>query len=199
MNPDVLERRYGPRGMTVRPLLTRADGASKGLGRLRGYGAVFKSDSEEMMDARGRRFVEQIVPGAFAKTLSSKRGVAFLWGHDPDRPMAKTPHTMQLREDSQGLLVDVQLPDTSDGRDLRTLVADGTIDAMSFGFHVIQERWEQRDGKPDLRNLLEIELHEVSAVLWPAYPATKLALASAPIAGAKQLTDDDYALGLFGN
>lgn len=53
---------------------------------------------------------------------------------------------------------------------MATLVRDGIVDSMSFGFQAVRDAWNE-----DLteRELTEIRLFEVSPVTaWPAYPAT---------------------------
>lgn len=172
-----IERRFGSKGLTVRPVKSRPNGATPGVGRLVGYAAVFNSDSSPMR-LQGGLMVERVAPGAFRQSLEKSPDVVFLWGHDDTRPLAKAPRTLRIHEDSNGLRIDADLPDTSDGRDLRQLVNAGVIDAMSFGFIVRRERTEKRTGKLPIRWILEAEVIEVSAVTFPAYPGTSLALSS---------------------
>jgi HK97 family phage prohead protease len=63
--------------------------------------------------------------------------------------------------------------DTQVGRDARVAVRSGVVSAMSFGFIVRSDRFEERDGKVH-RMIEDLELHEVSAVTFPANPATDL-------------------------
>ena len=84
---------------------------------------------------------------------------------------------LNLSEDERGLKVEISLVDTGLNRDLMANVRAGNVDAMSFGFEVIDDTMEKRDGKT-YRILRDVELHEVSAVVWPAYPDTALAARS---------------------
>jgi HK97 family phage prohead protease len=103
--------------------------------------------------------------------------------HNTDQVLATTRNgSLMLTEDARGLRVEAKLPDTTLGRDLSTLIADGTVHSMSFGFSVPQggDSWSA-DGSS--RVLREVVLHEVSVVQgFPAYPDT---------AGASVRTDDD--------
>lgn len=132
-----------------------------------GYAAVFNSDSEPLP------FIEQIAPGAFKRSLSSGREIRMFNNHNTDQVLATTRNgSLTLSEDNRGLLVQAQLPDTTLGRDLSTLIADGTVHSMSFGFSVPRggDSWSE-DGKTRVLN--EVVLHEVSIVQgFPAYPET---------------------------
>lgn len=130
----------------------------------RGYAAVFNSDSEPLP------WIERIRPGAFAKTIGEKRDIRLLGFHDASMPLARRKNgTLTLAEDERGLLAEAVLSDTTTGRDVAALLKRGDLDSMSFGFTVSKDDWA-----PDLsrRELIEVRLHEVSVVTWPAYTAT---------------------------
>ena len=169
------------RSVTVGPLEVRAAGDGMSFS---GYAAVFNSDSEPLP------FIEQIAPGAFKRSLSSGREIRMFNNHNTDQVLATTRNgSLMLTEDQRGLRVDAKLPDTTLGRDLSTLIADGTVHSMSFGFSVPQggDSWSA-DGSS--RVLREVVLHEVSVVQgFPAYPDT---------AGATVRTSDDVAVSAPG-
>lgn len=137
--------------------------------KLAGYAARFNSPA-----ALGD-FEEMVARGAFRASLKSKVPVPLLVGHDQARAVARTPRTLRLTEDGQGLAFEADLPDTQEARDLRTLIAEGVLDGMSFGFQAIKEKWEGAR-----RTLQEIRLLEVSVVAVPAYADTTIALRSRP-------------------
>ena len=138
---------------------------------LRGYAAVFNSETEI-----GGYFREVIAPGAFADSIDTD--VRALVDHDSGRVIGRTKAgSLRLSEDDRGLAVEIDLPDTTDGRDLAALVERGDIDGMSFGFSVRKEEWDETV-TPPLRTILAAELFEVSAVTWPAYADTELAMRS---------------------
>lgn len=146
--------------------------ADTGPGVLTGYAAVFDKWSEDL-----GWFREIIRKGAFADSLANGADVRALVGHDTARVIGRAKAgTLRIQEDDTGLRVEIDLPDTADGRDLATSVQRGDIDGMSFGFAVKEDRWTHRDEDgPDERELLKIDLFEVSAVAFPAYPDTTLA------------------------
>ena len=137
-----------------------------------GYAAVFNSEADI-----GGYFRELILPGAFAESLASA-DVRALVDHDSGRVIGRSKAgTLRLVEDERGLAVEIDLPDTTDGRDIGELVNRGDIDGMSFGFRVTHDEWDETQ-TPALRTIHNIELHEVSAVTWPAYADTSLAMRS---------------------
>jgi len=147
----------------------RADGEKRTIA---GYAAVFDSEADI-----GGYFREVIKPGAFGESIKSA-DVRALVDHDSGRVIGRTKAgTLRLKEDERGLSVEIDLPDTTDGRDLGELVTRGDIDGMSFGFRVTHDEWDETV-EPNIRTIHTIELHEVSAVTWPAYADTSLAMRS---------------------
>lgn len=143
-----------------------------------GYAAVFNSPSLDM------GFIERIVPGAFAKTLSQKPDVSFLINHE-GLPLARTTSKMlTLSEDARGL----KMQATLDGRDpdvqrIIHKMERRDLNRMSFAFRTIKDRWTyNRQLDTEIRELLELDLDggDVSVVTWPAYPATSIAVGESP-------------------
>jgi len=147
--------------------------ASESAGKVaRGYAALFNTQTDI-----GGYFREAIAPGAFAETLT-KADVRALIDHDSGRVIGRSKAgTLRLTEDATGLLAEIDLPDTTDGRDLAVQLERGDISGMSFGFYVTKEEWDETGDMP-VRTILKAELLEVSAVAFPAYPDTTLALRS---------------------
>lgn len=141
---------------------------------LTGYAAVFNSE------ANLGDFQELIRPGAFAKSLATGSNVRALYAHNGEALLGTTKGgTLQLREDTKGLAFTLSLPDITHGRDLAILVDRGDVSGCSFGFRVAPggDRWEQR-GKQLVRELLNVELHEVTLTADPAYSDTTVAMRS---------------------
>ena len=169
---STIERR-AVKGIEVRA----SDGdESSYIGTLEGYAAVFNRDSEEF-DKLYYPWVERIAPGAFTRTLKELPDVRCLWSHRSDVILARAGDTLQLLEDSAGLKVVINLIDTQANRDLLANVRAGLVDSMSFGFKAKKEQWEEGAGR-DIRTLIDVDLYEVSPVVWPAYPDTDLAARS---------------------
>jgi uncharacterized protein len=138
-----------------------------------GYAAVFNSDSEPLP------FIERIAPGAFSRSLRSRNEIKMFVNHDTGQVLAsKRAGTLRLSEDSHGLRVEADLPDTTAGRDMAYLIKRGDVADMSFGFSVPRggDSWSD-DGAT--RELREVRLHEVSVIPgWPAYTATTASVRS---------------------
>jgi len=155
----------------------RSNGSLTGKGKtLSGYCAVFNSQ------ANLGDFDEVIRPGAFAKTLATGTNIRALSNHDVHALVGTTKSgTLQLREDSHGLAFTLSLPNTSHGNDLAELVQRGDVSGCSFGFRVAPggDKWETRNGKT-LRELLTVDLVEVTLTADPAYADTTIAMRSRP-------------------
>lgn len=142
-------------------------------GKLAGYAAVFSSESADLGG-----FHEVVRPGAFSKSLASGKNIRALWQHDIGVLLGTTQaKTLRLAEDTRGLKFELDLPATSAGKDLAVLVERGDVGGCSFGFHVIEDRWERR-GESWLRELVAVDLQEVTLTESPAYLNTSVALRS---------------------
>lgn len=154
----------------------RASGTLKANGNktLTGHCAVFNSE------AIIGDFIEIIRPGAFAKSLASGSNIRALYHHQGDALLGTTRGgTLKLSEDSHGLKFELALPDTTHGRDLAILVDRGDVAGASFGFKVRDggDRWEER-GNQLVRELLDLELYEITLTHDPAYQDTTIAMRS---------------------
>lgn len=139
-------------------------------GILRGYASTF----DEPYDMG--RFDEVIARSAFARTLQERPDVVALVNHDSAKPIARTTNgSLRLFEDERGLGVEIEPIATTYAADLMEAVRAGVVNAMSFGFNVKADRFEQRGGKVT-RIIEDVDLHEVSVVSFPANPATNIKL-----------------------
>lgn len=136
--------------------------------KLEGFAALYGVETR-VSDASRGTFRETIRAGAFAESL--KGDVLALRDHDPARLLARTRSgTLRLGTDSRGLPFEIDLPDTSEGRDTLAMAERGDLGGMSFGFDVPAggDTWNG-----DRRELRMVRLHEISVVTaWPAYPGT---------------------------
>ena len=173
------------RRLTVNDFELREGPAGEGMS-FSGYAAVFNSDSEPLP------FTERILPGAFSKSLRSRNNVRMYLNHDSTMLLATTrAKTLRLNEDERGLKVEADLPDTTVGRDLSTLIKRGDVDSMSFGFSVPArgDKWSD-DGM--VRELKEVKLYEVSVVTgFPAYAATSASVRSLDKLAERTASDAD--------
>lgn len=155
--------------------LRTAPAASGYIAVLKGVAAPFGKDSVRFKDGQGGKdWVERIAPGAFTRTLRDNPDVVALWSHDPNKPTARTPHTLTLQETAAGLSFEMRLVNTSTNLDLVSNVRSGIVDGVSFGFQAVKTRWE-KGAEIDTRVLLDVDLFEISPTIWPAYPDTGVA------------------------
>ena len=173
------------RRLTVNDFEVRQGPAGDGMS-FSGYAAVFNSDSEPLP------FIERIIPGAFRKSLKSRNNIRMYLNHDSSMLLATSrAKTLRLMEDERGLKVEADLPDTTIGRDLSTLIQRGDVDSMSFGFSVPPkgDSWSD-DGS--VRELKEVRLYEVSVVTgFPAYQATSASVRSLDMLAERTAADVD--------
>jgi len=152
----------------TRPIEMRAAEAGKKIG---GYAALFNSPADI-----GGFMIETIAPGAFTKALAGD--VRALVDHDSGRVIGRTTAgSLRLSEDATGLAIEIDLPDTTDGRDIGALIERGDVSGMSFGFEVTKQSWDETGEMPK-RIIEEVNLYEVSVVAFPAYDDTSVAMRS---------------------
>jgi hypothetical protein len=137
---------------------------------IQGYAAMFDSLSLPLGG-----FQEVIRKGAFKKTLR-EGDIRALWNHDPNFVLGrKSARTLRLEEDAKGLLSRISPPDTTWANDLMTSIDRGDVSQMSFGFRAVKDHWNAPDAKGVvIRELLEVQLFDVSPVTFPAYPQTEV-------------------------
>lgn len=132
---------------------------------LEGYAATFGTE------ARIADFSEVIAPGAFSRTLSSNPDILALVDHDSGRVLARTRSgTLRLSEDSKGLAFDLDVPDTTIGRDILEMAARSDLGGMSFAFTVDKGGEQWQGNKRELRSVKLMEISVVQA--FPAYDGT---------------------------
>jgi HK97 family phage prohead protease len=167
-----IERRLADSAIEVR----FADGEAQSATTIKGYAARFNTLSSLISG----RFVERIAPGAFDDVLGDD--VRALINHDPNLVLGRTTAgTLRLSVDGQGLVYEVDLPDTAAGRDLATSIKRGDVTQSSFGFSIEPdgEVWSRGEGGTKVRTITRFKrLYDVSPVTYPAYADTSVALRS---------------------
>jgi hypothetical protein len=105
-----------------------------------------------------------------------------LYNHDYDRVLARSKYgegTLSLEQDQEGLKFRFDLPDTSTGNEVRTLVGRGDVDQASWAFTVKKERWENVRSEKPTRVIEQIgEMYDISLTPRGANPTTSVALRS---------------------
>jgi hypothetical protein len=154
--------------------------------RLAGHAAVFNTPT----DIGG--FNEAIEPGAFRDSIG-RDPVAALFNHNPSWVLGSTRNkTLRLSEDATGLYMEVDLPDTTQARDLLELVRRGDVSQQSFSFAVDGkdgEEWTKAEGRW-LRTIKRAKLYDVSPVTFAAYPTTSISVRTADEVLAEHEADE---------
>lgn len=143
---------------------------------LEGFAVVYNDESRTIREL-GRTFTERIAPGAFRSSLDSGADIKLYYEHDTRMPLARTVSgTLRLSSESTGLRFSADIPETTLGNDVKTLLDRGDLTGeMSFGFRVIKDEWNK---ERTARTVHSAELLEISLVQNPAYPNTHSALRS---------------------
>ncbi len=175
--PKTIERRTFATELTVVESKHRS-----AVPTLRGYASVFN----QIDGPAGAR--EMVAPGAFARSLRAGDPVTALWNHNPDFVIASTKNgSLQLSEDSHGLLAEMTPIDTPTIRDLVIKpIQEGLVNKMSFGFETVKDEYTTDNGGP-LRVLRDLTLFDVSPVVFPWYSGTDISARG--IAGFLSLMD----------
>lgn len=139
--------------------------------KVTGRPAVYNQLSQDLGGFR-----ERIMPGAFTKTLSESNYKS-LWNHNTDYVLgSRKAGNLTIIEDDQGLHFEVEPPETQWARDFLVSIERGDVDQMSFMFRTVKDRWLEDENGDVIRELLEVQLFEVSPVTFPAYPQTEVGL-----------------------
>jgi len=108
--------------------------------------------------------------GAFASALTRRNPIPMLFQHEPAEPVGVWT---SLREDASGLFVRGEIfSDNPRAKTTQSLVRRGAVNGLSIGFRT--RRSSQRKGRG--RELLDIDLWEVSIVTFPMLPQARLRL-----------------------
>lgn len=138
---------------------------------LDGYFSVFNQPYEVYPG-----WIEEIAPGAFARSLREGRDVKVLWNHNSDIVLGSTGNrTAYLSEDERGLHGPTEINEQDqDAKNAYARVARGDVRGCSFGFDIraMEESWDE-DGTYRTR-LTDVDLYEVSPCTFPAYTQTSI-------------------------
>jgi uncharacterized protein len=136
-----------------------------------GHAVVFDVRSRDLGG-----FVEVVRPAAVERALRADASIVALFNHNADAVLGRTPGTLHLERDARGLAFRLDPPDTQHGRDARELVRRGDVAGASFGFKTLKDAWH-RDGGTMVRELLDIDIAEISLTAFPAYSAADVTIA----------------------
>ena len=131
-------------------------------GEFEGYASLFGVEDQ----------VHDVVrPGAFRRTLRQRGigNVKLLYQHDAREPIGVW---REIREDDKGLFVRGRLlPEVQRAREVLALMRAGALDGLSIGYQVVGARKDRRAGT---RDLIDIDLWEISLVTFPLLPEARV-------------------------
>ena len=180
-----MERRYA----TGEKIELREASEGNGPGTIVGRAVVYNSRSKKLFGS----FYEEVMPGALDASLSNT-GIRALYEHDSRATLGKVGSgTLRLLPSADGIDVEIDLPNTSAGRDAAELVSRGDVSGMSFGFTNGVWDWIESETGDDLGKLKRADLLEVTLTANPAYMATSAAKRSLDESKAEQGTRTDRA------
>lgn len=128
-------------------------------------------DTPTLIKDIGGSYIEIVERGALDS--ADLRDVRLLVGHDASKiPLARTPKTMSLKLDEDGLTFEATLPDTEAGREAYQAVERGDLRGMSYAF-TVPEGGDSYDPKTNTRTIKRIaKVYECSLTAFPAYEST---------------------------
>ena len=140
---------------------------------IRGYAIVFDRLSENLGGFR-----EIIKSEAVDRTLREGIDLRALVDHDSSRLIGRmSAGTLRVDKDGHGLRVEIDPPDTTAGHDIVESIRRRDTTGMSFAFRTLDDAWDFK-ADPPTRFVTDMLVREVSAVTFPAYPTTEVALRS---------------------
>lgn len=163
-----IERRLIEADTAVERCLCDKTGKKKTV--IRGYAALFQSDSQDLGG-----FVERILPGAFDNVMKRGTDVVALYNHEPMFLLGReSAGTLRLSVDERGLRYEIDAPESR--ADVVEAIERGDVRGSSFAFKVKGqgEKWSRMQDGRQLREIADFDgLFDVGPVLRPAYPATE--------------------------
>jgi HK97 family phage prohead protease len=136
---------------------------------LDGYATVYDYRYDVAGGPEMNGFTELVARGA-AKKSAEEADVRLLVNHGGVALARTKSGTMTLESDDIGLRVRAALdPSNPVVAELRSAMARGDLDEMSFGFRVLRDEWSADYTE---RTIREVKLYDVSLVTFPANPAT---------------------------
>lgn len=134
------------------------------------------------------KFREQFAPGSFTKTIK-EQDIRAHNEHAGPYLASTSNQTLRLIDSRSELGYEIDLPDTTAGRDAAHLLERGDIKGSSIGFRAIaaSEKWSVDDDGMALRSVGEARLFRVDLTVEPYYPASTAELALRSLADERHM------------
>lgn len=172
----------------VEPIEFRSAGPGKisAAGVAMRYGAI----SKPVTKAGRGIFRETFQPGAFAKTIQEQDVRSHMEHFGPYLGRISNG-SLRLTDDRSALVYELDLPDTTAGRDAAALLERGDIKGCSIGFRSLPTNGDDWDGKADdgltLRTVREAHLGVIDLTVAPAYDDSTAEMALRSLATSRHL------------
>lgn len=126
---------------------------------------------------------DRVIKGAFAKGLKGKSplNVKMLYQHNPNEPIGIW---QVIKEDHKGLYVQGKLlKEITRAKEVLALMKQGALDGLSIGYKTIRSKRSNNSGvkqrnqpaqKTAIRDLIEVDLYEISIVTFPMHPDARV-------------------------
>lgn len=125
------------------------------------------------------QFVEEIRSGAVTKSLQERDVMAL---HEHDRRMILgrlSSGTLRVFNSDTELRYEIDLPDTTAGRDVAQLLERGDVKGTSFGFKAVPKevRWSVNESGMAVRSVGTMSLDHIATTCAPVYADSPVELA----------------------
>ena len=136
-----------------------------GKATITGLAVPYNAPSEDLGGFR-----ETFKRGAFKESLDSDMFADV--EHDRAKKLGRTTAgSLRFKSSPEGLRFEIDVPDTTVGRDALEEVRNGTLDAASIAFTDPEDEWRGKEGNLT-RNITQATLRAVTLTSFPAYPQT---------------------------
>jgi hypothetical protein len=143
----------------------RVQERENGKATITGLAVPYNAPSEDLGGFR-----ETFKRGAFKDSMDSDMFADI--EHDRSKKLGRTTAgSLRFKSVPEGLRFEIDVPDTTVGRDALEEVRNGTLDAASIAFTDPQEEWKGKEGNLT-RNITQATLRAVTLTSFPAYPQT---------------------------
>lgn len=149
---------------------------SKGRATLTGYAMVWGATSGERYTARGDVYKVRLLPNSAV----FQKPTAALYHHSFRDFLGSTADgSVRLSSDDVGVKSEIDLPDTTLGRDLEWLVGHGRIRGMSFAMIAAPGSYSvSKEDGIEIRSFSNFEVDEVTITPIPAFIETSIGVKS---------------------
>ena len=149
-----------------------AEEGKEGKKVIKGEAIVFNQKS---LDLGG--FREVILPGAADQSLLERNQKSY-WNHNTDFVLGSVrAGTMSLTKTETGIDFEIEPADSPIVRSFIESIDRGDVNQMSFGFRCLKDEWRiDHDLDEVIRDVITMDLREVSPVANPAYPQTSVSM-----------------------